>query len=50
MPKESGKKVTVVREHPLRVPVSKKNPSGVTIRDRNLRRLKGTYLDETEIN
>ncbi len=49
MPKESGKKVTVVREHPLRVAVSKKNPSGVTIRDRHLRRLKGTYLDATEI-
>ncbi len=49
MPKESGKKVTVVREHPMHVPVSKKNPSGVTMRDRHLRRLKGTYLDETEI-
>ena len=49
MSKESGKKVTVVREHPLRVPVSKKNPAGITIRDRHLRRLKGTYLDATEI-
>ena len=49
MPKETGKKVTVVREHPMHVPVSKKNPAGVTIRDRHLRRLKGTYLDATEI-
>jgi len=49
MPKKRGKKITVVREHPLRVPVSKKNPAGVTIRDRHLRRLKGTYLDATEI-
>lgn len=49
MPKKSQKKVTVVREHPLRVPVSKKNPTGITIRDRHLRRLKGTYLDPSEI-
>ncbi len=47
--KKRGKKITVVREHPMRVPVSKKNPAGVTIRDRHLRRLKGTYLDATEI-
>lgn len=49
MPKKSQKKVTVVREHPLRVPISKKNPTGITIRDRHLRRLKGTYLDPSEI-
>ena len=47
--KKGGEKGTVVREHPLRVPVSKKNPAGITIRDRHLRRLKGTYLDATEI-
>ncbi len=41
--------MTTVREHPLRVPVSKKNPSGITIRDRHLRRLRGTYLDAAEI-
>lgn len=49
MSEKSQKKVTVVREHPMRVPVSKKNPSGITIRDRHLRRLKGTYLDAAEI-
>lgn len=48
MPK-TRKKVTTVREHPLHVPVSEKNPTGMTIRDRHLRRLKGTYLDATEI-
>lgn len=49
MLKKSQKKVTVVREHPLRVPISKKNPTGITIRDRHVRRLKGTYLDLSEI-
>lgn len=49
MLKKSQKKVTVVREHPLHVPISKKNPTGITIRDRHLRRLKGTYLDPSEI-
>lgn len=33
----------------MHVPVSKKNPTGITIRDRHLRRLKGTYLDASEI-
>ncbi|MFZ4404540.1 MAG: transglycosylase SLT domain-containing protein [Pseudobdellovibrionaceae bacterium] len=47
--KKIRKKVTTVREHPLRVPVSAKNPTGITIRDRHLRRLKGTYLDVAEI-
>jgi hypothetical protein len=49
MAKKSRKKVTTVREHPLTVPVSEKNPTGITIRDRHLRRLKGTYLDAAEI-
>ena len=49
MAKKSSKKITTVREHPLHVPVSKKNPSGITIRDRHQRRLNGTYLDMTEI-
>lgn len=49
MPKKSQKKITVVREHPLRVPISKKNPTGITIRDRHLRHLKGAYLDPSEI-
>ena len=47
--KRSGKKITTVREHSLHVPVSKKNPTGVTIRDRHLRRLPGSYLDLSEI-
>ena len=49
MAKKSGKKVTTVREHLLHVPVSKKNPTGITIRDRHLKCLKGTYLDLNEI-
>lgn len=49
MAKKNQKKITTVREHPLHVPVSKKNPTGMTIRDRHLRRLKGTYLDVSEI-
>ncbi len=49
MPKKTRKKVTVVREHPMHVPVSEKNPTGITLRDRHLRRLKGTYLDTSEI-
>ncbi|MEK6705862.1 MAG: transglycosylase SLT domain-containing protein [Bdellovibrionota bacterium] len=49
MAKKILKKVTTVREHPLHVTVSKKNPTGITIRDRHLRRLKGTYLDVPEI-
>ncbi len=49
MAKKIREKVTSVREHPMHVPVSEKNPTGITIRDRHLRRLKGTYLDATEI-
>lgn len=49
MAKKIGKKITTVREHPMHVPVSEKNPAGITIRDRHLRRLKGTYLDAAEI-
>jgi len=49
MPKKTRKKITTVREHPLHVPVSEKNPTGITIRDRHFRRLKGTYLDAAEI-
>lgn len=49
MPKKTAKNTTVVRAHPLQVPVSAKNPDGITIRDRHLRRLKGTYLDPKEI-
>lgn len=49
MAKKASRKATSVREHPMRVPVSKKNPTGITIRDRHSRRLKGTYLDREEI-
>lgn len=49
MAKKIRKKTTTVREHPMHVPVSEKNPTGITIRDRHLRRLKGTYLDAAEI-
>jgi hypothetical protein len=49
MAKKTPKKITRVREHPLRVKISEKNPTGITIRDRHLRRLKGTYLDRSEI-
>ncbi len=40
---------TTVREHPLTVPVSEKNPTGKTIRDRHIRRLPGTDLDRGQI-
>lgn len=33
----------------MRVPVSKKNPTGITIRDRHPRRLPGAYLGHEEI-
>ncbi len=49
MAKKIRRKTTAVREHPLHVSVSAKNPTGITIRDRHLRRLKGTYLDAEEI-
>ncbi len=49
MAKRERKKVVIVREHPMHVPVSKKNPTGITIRDRHPRRLKGAYLDREEI-
>lgn len=49
MAKKIQKKITTVREHPLHVPMSEKNPTGMTIRDRHVRRLKGTYLDAVEI-
>lgn len=47
--KRTRKKVTTVREHPMRVPVSSKNPKGITIRDQHVRRLEGTYLDAEKI-
>jgi len=50
MAKKSKPKLVVVREHTMHVPVSEKNPTGVTIRDRHIRRIEGTYLDREEIN
>lgn len=44
------KKVTTVKEHPRKVSVSKKNPSGITIVDKHPRRLSGTFLDKKEID
>lgn len=44
------KKITTVKEHPRKVPVSNKNPEGVTIVDKHPRRLKGTYLDAKEVD
>ena len=43
------KKITTVREHPRKVPVSKKNPDAITIVDKHPRHLKGTFLDISEI-
>ncbi len=48
--KKPRKRVTTVHEHPRHVPVSPKNPEGITIVDQHLRRLKGTYLDPDAIN
>lgn len=50
MAKKKTKRVVTVHKHPRHVPVSPKNPDGVTIVDQHLRRLKGTYLDPEEIN
>lgn len=47
--KKIKKKITTVREHPMQVPVSERNPTGVTIRDQHLRRLPGTYLKREDI-
>lgn len=49
MPIKPKTKTTVVRTHPRKVRPTIKNPQGVTIVDRHLRRLPGTYLDEKEI-
>jgi len=43
------KRTIVVHSHQLHVPISKKNPSGLTIRDQHIRRLPGTYLDAAGI-
>lgn len=38
-------KAVTVRQHPRKVPVSAKNPRGITIVDRHLRHIDGKYLD-----
>jgi hypothetical protein len=43
------KKVAVVHEHSRHIPVSKRNPTGVTIAHQHLRKLPGTYLGPEEI-
>jgi hypothetical protein len=43
------KKITKVRQHRRHVPVSNKNPTGITIVSRHLRRLSGTYINVREI-
>lgn len=46
MPKNTQRSKTVpVKEHPRKVPVSKKNPNGITIVDYHLRHIDGQYLD-----
>jgi hypothetical protein len=44
-----GKKVTIVRAHPRKVPLSQKNPAGVTIVDRHPRRIHGPALSANDI-
>lgn len=48
-PSKQKAKTTTVREHQRHVPVSAKNPGGITIVDRHLRRIPGTSLDRNEI-
>lgn len=49
MNKKKSSPVTEVREHPRQVPPSRTNPDGITIVDRHLRRVKGSFLDPEEI-
>ncbi len=49
MAKAKGKKVTIVRTHPRKVPVSTKNPSGITIVDRHPRRIHGPALSTDDV-
>ena len=45
MPTKKKSRAVVVRQHSRRTPISKKNPSGLTIVDRHLRHIDGQYLD-----
>ncbi len=49
MASQKKEKVISVREHPRNVPITQKNPQGITIVDKHLRRLYGTYLNSQEI-
>lgn len=49
MAKPTDKKVTIVRTHPRKVPVSTKNPGGITIVDRHPRKIHGPALGADEI-
>ena len=42
-------KIVKVKEHLRKVPISPKNPKGLTIVDEHVRRLEGTYLDLKEL-
>ena len=50
MPPKKKSKTVIVKEHPRRVPVSKKNPKGRTIVDRHLRHIEGSYLNAKMID
>lgn len=43
------KKIITVKEHPRKVPISRKNPTGITIVDKHPRHLDGSFLDIKEI-
>ncbi|MCM2323423.1 MAG: lytic transglycosylase domain-containing protein [Oligoflexia bacterium] len=49
MGEKKRKKVTIVRAHRRRVPVSSKNPTGVTIVDRHPRQLHGPALSAQDL-
>jgi hypothetical protein len=49
MAKNSKKEGSIVRQHLRRVPVTKKNPTGVTVVRQHFRRLPGSSLDAREI-
>ncbi len=49
MPKSKDKKETIVRAHPRKVPLSRKNPTGVTIVDRHPRRIHGPAIGAEDI-
>lgn len=49
MTKPTNKKVTIVRTHPRKVPVSPRNPGGITIVDGHPRRVHGPALKADDI-